>query len=103
MIAGFIGSLFTYRFYRLLKGYLHYRRLVAAGIPFPNGWCYLKDLVELNEVIKKEPTHFAWSALLKKKLGVEVLPPIVGSCFFGTPMKILTSCEPLQDLYINKT
>jgi len=60
----------------------------------------MKDIMEQ---VKKEPTCLSWGVALKRKLGVAKLPPLVGVCFFGIPSILITSFEPLQDLYVNKT
>jgi hypothetical protein len=50
-ISGLLAIFVAFRLYKVLIGYFEYKRLVAAGIPFPNGFSYFQDLKDLNEVI----------------------------------------------------
>lgn len=82
-----------------LPTYIRYRR---AGIPFVNGWNYFADALMIKDVIEAEPTGFNLTKRLKQKLGTDQLPPIVGICFLGMPYLHITTCQPLQDLFVNK-
>ena len=94
----------AYRLYKAFWGYLEYKRQVAAGVPYISGYNYFGDMMSIEEVMKDTPTIFNWGPMLKKGLGgVTRLPPLVGVCFFGEPMTLITRVEPLQDIYVNKT
>lgn len=85
----------AFRLYKAFWGYLEYKRQVAAGVPYTNGYNYFSDLMKVEEVMKENPTMFNWGPLLLKSLGVIRLPPLVGICFFGEPMTLVTRVEPL--------
>jgi hypothetical protein len=71
LIFGLLAVFISYRLYVYVLGYFEYKRHVAAGIVFPNGFSYLNDLIDLTEVIKKEPTCINWGSALRKRMGVE--------------------------------
>jgi hypothetical protein len=50
-VLGLITVFIAYRLYKLFLGFLEYKRQVAAGVVFPNGFSLYKDLIDLKEVI----------------------------------------------------
>ena len=95
--------LVAYRLYKLLVFYGQYRKLRAQGIPAVSGrYNILKDLIGLDAISKENPNALEMSALCRRTMNVEALPPATIFSMFGRPLLLINSAEYLQDIYVNK-
>lgn len=90
-----------YRVFQVVMNYFEYRRQVQSGIKFMRGFNYIADLMDIAECQKINKIGFDWGIIWQRKFGVQ-LPPIIGCCFFGHPLSIITSSDLLQELYVRK-
>ena len=97
------SPLVVFRLYKLCLYYGQYRKLRAQGIPAVSGrFNIMKDLMGLDAIVKENPNAMELSALCRRSMNVDVLPPAAIFSMFGRPLVLINSAEYLQDIYINK-